>query len=115
MGIAVPPSGLKLLNELDKDLNLEQTSLDEVENKLQTFVGHNLLKSVSLRKNDDRLTLEITQPMSCADGHEHCRQYPCPTCSAVLTALTRAAKEKIWIQSISNHGDTITFNLKIGE
>jgi len=43
-----------------------------------------------------------------------CGQYPCSAWSAVLTAITQAAQEKIWVQETSRVGNKTIFHLKIG-
>jgi hypothetical protein len=115
MGISVPPSGLKLLQELEKETDFDHTELDAIEEKLQTFVGMNLLKSVSFKKGENNWSLELEKPLFCPDEKNICKQYPCPTCSAVISAITRSSKKKIWITDTNHNGKKITFNLKLGE
>jgi len=113
-GISVQPLGLKLLEEMGKKGDLQNTSIENIEEKLQTFVGMNLLKSVSIKKEQKGWKLELEYPILFTNDHNLCKQYPCPTCSAVLVAITRAFKSKILIYDISYKGKKITFHLKIG-
>ena len=118
LGISIPPSGLKLLKEIEKDGNFEDIGIENVEEELQKFVGMNLLKSVSFKKQQNGCRLELEQPIFCPNDQNLCRQYPCPTCSAVLTAITRAASnasktsnKKLWINNTTYNGKKITFHL----
>lgn len=114
LGISIPPSGLKLLNELEKDENFENTEMENIEEKLQKFVGINLLSSVSFKKRGDGWELELDKPTFCPNDKNLCRQYPCPPCSAVITAITRASKlsdKKLWINNTTHNGKKIKFHL----
>ena len=115
LGISIPPSGLKLLDEVEKNIIFENTEIDNVEEKLQVFIGLNLLKSIALKKRGNIWILELEKPIFCIHDEKLCRQFPCPTCSAALTAVTRAAKQKISITNTTNEKEKITFHLKIGE
>jgi hypothetical protein len=59
MGISVPPTGLSLLNMVQQDSDITEVTMDNVEEHLQSFVGLNLLKSVTLKQKKDRWSLEI--------------------------------------------------------
>jgi len=115
LGIAVPPSGLKLLGEIEKQADFENITLDDVEESLQTFVGMDLLKSITIKKAEDKWMLELEKPVFCPKDHSLCNQYPCPTCSAVLTAVTRAAKKKVWVTDTTHNGKKVIFHLTVGE
>ena len=115
LGISVPPAGLKLLQEIEKEADFEHTELDDIEEKLQTFVGMDLLKSVSFQKGENDWTLELDKPLFCTNDSDICKQYPCLTCSAVLSAITRTSKKKLWINDAHHNGKKIIFNLKLGE
>lgn len=115
LGIAVPPSGLKLLKEIEKQTDFENIALDEVEESLQTFVGMDLFRSVALKKVEDGWRLELEKPVFCTNDQALCNQYPCPTCSAVLTAVTRASKQKVWITDTTHNGKKVIFHLTVGE
>lgn len=115
LGIALPPSGLKLLEEVGKETDFENTNEENIEEQLQTFVGMDLLKSVALKKSKDNWKLEIEKPIFCNNEQSMCKQYPCPTCSAILTAITRSTNKKIWINDTTHNGKKVEFNLKIGD
>ena len=115
LGIAVPPSGLELLREIEKQVDFKDITLDQVEEPLQAFVGMDLLKSVTLKKTENKWDLEIEKPFFCPKDPTLCNQYPCPTCSAILTAITRGAKQKVIIHDTEHNGKKVTFHLKIGE
>jgi hypothetical protein len=115
LGISVPPAGLTLLKEVETEGYFDHIGLEDVEEKLQTFVGMNILKSVTLKKEPNGWKLELEQPASCSTDHSMCTQYPCSSCSAVLTAITQASKEKIWIQDATHNGKKTIFHLKIGD
>ena len=115
LGIAVPPSGLKLLKEIEKQMDFKNIALDEVEESLQTFVGMDLFRSVALKKVEDGWRLELEKPVFCTNDQALCNQYPCPTCSAVLTAVTRASKQKVWITDTMHNGKKVVFHLTVGE
>lgn len=111
LGILIPPAGLKLLKEIENDEDFRNTDIENIEEKLQIFVGLNLLKSVSFKKQQNGWKLELDKPMFCNNGQNLEMQYPCPTCSAVLTAITRALNEKIRIYSTTLDGEKITYNI----
>jgi len=117
LGISVPPAGLNLLKEVEPQGSFRDSNLHNVEEKLQTFVGMDILKSVTLKKgvNEWKLELEHQEPC-CADDavNPTCNQYPCAACSAVLTAITQASKVKIQILETMHTGNKTTFHLKIG-
>jgi hypothetical protein len=114
IGISVPPSGLQLLRELETEADFEHTSLDGVEEKLQTFVGFNLLKSISLQHREESWKLALEKPLFCTNNTLLCRQFPCPTCSAALTALARSSKQHVFVREITQDGKKTTFHLNIG-
>lgn len=115
LGISIPPSGLKLLKEIEKEGDFENTEIENIEEKLQTFVGMNILRSVMFKKRQDGWKLELEKPIFCTNDHKLCKQYPCPTCSAVITSITQASKEKIWITDTTYNGKKITFHLRLGD
>ncbi|MCJ7697631.1 MAG: hypothetical protein MUO73_04805, partial [Thermoplasmata archaeon] len=88
LGISVPPSGLKLLKYLEAEGTFENAGLENIEEKLQTFIGIDLLKSVTFKKEKNGWNLHLEKTSSSTTDHPMCNQYPCPTCSAVLTAIT---------------------------
>lgn len=114
LGISVPPSGLTLLKKIQAEVPFDRIGLENVEEKLQTFVGLNILKSVTLKKEKNGWKLELERLEACTTEQPTCAQYPCSACSAVLTAITQAAQEKIWVQETSRVGNKTIFHLKIG-
>jgi hypothetical protein len=111
-GLSVPPSGLKLLEKIEKNIDFENTNFKSLEEKLQIFVGMDLLKSISFKKNKNGWRLEIDKPMFCNNGQSLHMQYPCPTCSAVITAITRSFNKKIRIYYVTTHeGQKVTYYL----
>jgi len=116
LGISVPPSGLKLLQEVEKEADFENVGRENIEEKLQAFVGMDILKSVSFTKETkekDSWKLELEKPVFCTNDPSICTKYPCPTCSAVLTAITKASKKEIWINDTTHNGKKMAFHLKI--
>ena len=112
LGISIPPSGLKLINEIEKEEKFETTKIKNLEEKLQRFVGMDLVKSLSLKQVKTGWELEIEKPSFCPNDQSLCTQYPCPTCSAILTAITRSTNGlnyKLQIKNISNDGNKTTF------
>lgn len=114
-GLVVPPAGLTLLKKIEAEASFDHIGLENVEEKLQTFVGMNILKSVTLKKEPNGWKLELYRPEPCRVHQPTCDQYPCAACSAVLTAISMASQEKIWIQETAREGNKTTFHLKIGE
>lgn len=114
LGISVPPSGLELLKEIESEVSFHDSDLENIEEKLQTFVGINILKSVTFKKESNGWKLELEHYEPCSSDQPTCTQYPCSACSAVLTAITQAAKEKIEIQEETQKGKKTIFHLKIG-
>jgi len=116
LGISIPPSGLKLLKEIEKDEDFENTDMENIGEKLQKFVGMDLLKSVLFKKEQNGWKLELEKPIFCPNDQKLCRQYPCPTCSAVLTAIARASNvsnQKLWINNTTYNGRKITFHINL--
>lgn len=114
LGIAIPPSGLKLLKEIEKEADFENTKMKDMEEKLQKFVGMDITKSLALKQNKSGWILELGKPQFCPKDKNLCRQYPCPTCSAILTAITRSSdgsNHKLWIKDIKHNGKKMTFYL----
>jgi len=114
-GLAVPPSGLPLLKKIEAEASFDGIGLENVEEKLQTFVGMNILRAVTLKKEPTGWKLELVRPEPCRVDQPTCDQYPCSACSAVLTAITKAAQQKIWVQETTRVDNKTTFHLKIGE
>jgi hypothetical protein len=116
LGLSVPPAGLTLLKEVETEGSFHDSDLETIEEKLQTFVGMNILKTVTLKKNSNgwKLELEHQQPCCTDSENQTCNQYPCAACSAVLTAITQASKEKIQILDTTHIGNKTIFQLKIG-
>lgn len=113
LGISIPPSGLKLLQEIEKETDFENTGNDEIEEKLQSFVGMNLLKSVSFKKDRDKWKLELEKPIICTDDPYICSKNPCPACSAVISAITKASKKQIYIEDVIHNGKKMEFHINM--
>jgi len=114
LGISIPPSGLQLLNEIEKEEKFENTKIEYMDEKLQILVGMDLIKSLSLKQVQDCWELELEKPIFCPKDPNLCKQYPCPTCSAILTAMTRASnnpESRLWIKDTKHNGKKITFYL----
>jgi hypothetical protein len=114
LGISIPPSGLKLLKEIEKEEDFYKVDFENIEEKLQKFVGKNILKSISIKKQGNHWNLEIEQPIFCPHNQKLCVQYPCPTCSAVLTAISRSSSKtdnRLRINNVIHNGRKIKFNL----
>jgi len=113
LGISVPPAGLKLLKEIEKDNAFKNMTIDNLEEKLQLFVGMNLVKSISFKKQQYGWVLEIEKHVSYDNDQKFHNQYPCPICSAIITMITRVLNEKIRIYNTTYNGRKITFHLNI--
>jgi hypothetical protein len=116
LGVSLPPSGLALLDEIDKEKDFDKNNLKHIEMNLKKFVGIDLIKSVSLMKTLVGYKLEIilNNPDFCFKNQRLCRQYPCPTCSAVLTAISRSTvstQKRLWIKNIQRKGNTVVYYL----
>ena len=109
LGLSLPPSGLSLLNEVEKDTTFENTDIDHVEEKLQSFVGMDVLKSISLKKTKKRWELILEKPLYCTNDVTFCKQYPCPSCSAILAAVTKATNKKLHVEDTVHNGKKATF------
>jgi len=114
-GISVPPSGLNLLKEIQTEISFNDSTMEDIEEKLQTFVGMNILKSITLKKIPNGYKLELEHYDPCSTEQSTCTQYPCSACSAVITPITQAAKQKIHVLEETKKGAKNTFLLKIGE
>ena len=59
---------------------------------------------------------ELEKPESCPGDTSLCNQYPCPTCSAVLSAIARSLKssnKRIKINDTAFNGNKIAFSLSL--
>ena len=115
LGIAIPPSGLQLLNEIEKEEKFRITKIEDIDKKLQIFVGMDLIKYISFKQGQDFWALELEKPNFCPKNLELCKQYPCPTCSAILTAIIRAMNNpdlRLIIKDVNENGSKIIFHLK---
>lgn len=114
LGISIPPSGLQLLNEIEKEEKLEKINIEDIDEKLQLLVGMDLIKSLSLKKVKNCWELELEKPVFCPNDPDLCKQYPCPACSAILTAIARTSNDpdyKLWIKDTKHNAKKITFYL----
>ena len=114
LGISVSPSGLQLLNEIEKEEKFEKINIEDIDEKLQLLIGMNLVKSLSFKQFKNGWELEIEKPIFCPNDSSLCKQYPCPVCSAILTAITRASNspdDRLWIKDIKHSGQKIIFYL----
>lgn len=115
LGLSLPPSGLKLLKEIEKEVNFKDIGIEKVEENLKKFIGLNLVSSIILKKHKGAWQLIITKPLSCTSNQNFCRRYPCPTCSAAITAIVHATNKTIKITDAAIDGKKITFDLIIEE
>jgi len=113
LGIFIPPAGLKLLNEIDKEGHFENAGIENIEERLQIFIGLNLLKSVSLRKIQNGWNLIIEKPLFCNNNPNLHKQFPCPVSSAIITAITRSLNQKLRIYNVTQNRGKIEFHLNI--
>ena len=113
LGLSIPPNGLKLLEEIEKNGKFENNELKNIEEKLQLFVGMNLVKSVSFRPHNKGWILEIEKSELSNNGCNLQDQYPCPICSAMITAITRELNQRIRIYGTAHNGNKITYYLNI--
>jgi len=75
----------------------------------------NLFNKITFEKEKDIWELNLEKPIYCQKDPELCSQYPCPSCSAVIAAITKASGKKIQIKKAIYNGKKTTFHLKIGE
>ena len=115
LGLSLPPSGLNLLNEIEKDTTFENTDIENVEEKLQSFVGMDVIKSISLKKTKKQWELILEKPLYCTNDETFCKQYPCPSCSAVLAAVTKATNKKLHVKDTVHNGRKTTFYFTMKE
>jgi len=111
LGISIPPAGIKLLDEIEKDGKFKNAKFEDIDEKLQLFVGMNLLKSVSFKQHKNGWYLEIEKLDSSDSSNDLQNQYPCPVCSAVITAITRELNQIIRIYKTSQNGNKIVYHL----
>ncbi len=109
IGISLPPSGLSILKEVEKEVLFDETTIENLEEKLQVFVGKDVLKSISLKQKDGQWTISLEKPLYCTKNELLCNQYPCPSCSAILTAISKATHHKIHIENTLHQGKKTTF------
>jgi len=114
LGIALPPSGLQLLDDIEKEEKIKVNKIWDIEKKLQIFVGMDLVKSISFKPGQDSWVLELEKPNFCPKNLMLCKQYPCPICSAILVAIIRAMNNpelRLIIKDAKQNGNKITFYL----
>ena len=115
LGISLPPSGLKLLEIVQKEIDIENIGEENIDEFLQIFIGLELVGSVKKIKKDNKWKLEIAKPIFCNKNLSMCKKYPCPVCSAILTGLTKALGKKIRIINVEFNKNKIIFYLKVGD
>jgi hypothetical protein len=115
LGISLPPSGSLLLEELEKETTFTNTAFDELEAKLQLFVGKDLFQSIALKKINTTIQIKINKPLNCPSNPSFCTQYPCPPCSAALSAICKATQQKLRIDSVQQKGKKTIFHLSMQE
>jgi hypothetical protein len=113
LGISVPPAGLKLLKEIEKDNAFKNITAENLEEKLQLFVGMNLIKSISFKKQQHGWILEIENHTAYSNDQKFHNQYPCPICSAIIAMITRVLNEKIRIYNTTYNEKKIIFHLNL--
>lgn len=114
LGVSIPSSGLKLLKELEGYEDFKDVNMENLDEKFQVFVETELLKSVSFKKYQNGWKLELEKPLFCVHDETLCQQYPCPTCSALLTLVSRASnspEKRLWINQVTHNGEKVTFHL----
>jgi len=115
VGLVLPPSGLDLLHEVEKETVFSDNDIHAIEEKLQSFVGMDILKSVSWKKHENNWELTIEKPLYCINNDIICKQYPCPSCSAVLTAISKGIQKNLYINDVKQNGKKTTFYIDIPE
>ena len=113
MGISIPPSGQELLYEVEKDIDFTKTEDEKIEEKLQSFVGMDIVKSVSFKKLKDGWNLELEKPIFCTKDQDLCNKYPCPACSAIISAIAKASEKRVTINRANYTDAKTTFNLRL--
>ena len=88
-------------------------TIENLEEKLQLFVGINLLKSISFKIQKNGWDLEIENLTSNKNNQNFYNQYPCPTSSAAITMITRVLNKKIRIYNTTNNGKKIIYHLNL--
>lgn len=111
LGLSIPPSGLKLLSEIEKNKEFKDITPKNIEEKLQLLIGINLLRSVSFKEQQNGWNLEIEKTNYSINDQKMQNQYPCPICSAVITLITRAFNKKIRIYNVIYKDKKIIFKL----
>ncbi|HID25856.1 MAG TPA: hypothetical protein EYP23_05290 [Thermoplasmata archaeon] len=114
LGVSIPPSGLILLKELERYEDFKDVNMENLDEKLQKFVETELLKSVSFKKYQNGWKLNLDKPLFCLHDENLCQQYPCPTCSAILTLISRASnspEKRLWINQVTHNCEKVTFYL----
>jgi hypothetical protein len=112
IGISIPPAGIKLLNEIQKDKSFKNTTIENLEDKLQLLVGMNLIKSIFFKKQKNGWNLEIENYTN-KNNQNLNNQYPDPISSAVITMITRISKKRIRIYNTSYNGKKIKYHLNL--
>lgn len=113
LGISVSPSGLKLIDEIQKDKAFKNITIENLEEKLQLFVGINLLKSISFKKQKNGWDLEIENFTNNNKNQYPYNQYPGPTSSAAITMITRILNKKIRIYNTTYSNKKIKYHLNL--
>lgn len=115
MGVSLPPSGLVIFGEVEKETSFENTHIENLEEKLQVFVGMEILQTLSLKQRDELWSLTVQKPLFCPKNETFCKQYPCPSCSAVLTAISKATRQKIVLKDVVHDAKTTSFYFTLME
>jgi hypothetical protein len=58
---------------LEQEIKFTNTPFDQIEEKLQIFIGKDLLQSIAIKKNKTNLQIKINKPLNCTLNTNFCR------------------------------------------
>jgi hypothetical protein len=124
-GIIVEPFGLRLLDNVEKELSigLKDAGLEAAEGTMQVLKhGLALMRDFHFKERDGKTILRVEYSGlldACRavrkEWPDTCRQLQCIGCSCLLSAAARATDKRIDVESVDNSKDMVEFTLKLQE
>jgi hypothetical protein len=124
-GMIVEPFGLRLLDNIEKDLGteLKGVGVEAAEGTLQILKhGLGLMKDFHFKERDGRTVLRVEYSGlldACRtvrkEKPDTCRQLSCVGCACLMSAAARATGMIVKVEEVDNTKDMVEFTLKLEE
>ena len=122
MGISIIPPGKGMIDRIENDTGkkFKEDDLSELTESLERISkGTGLIRSISARMKDDRISLEISHSkfqqicqQAWEDDPDLHLKVGCPGCSCVLCAVSRISRSPVRIISSERKGKKVHYELE---